>query len=89
MEAIIQVVEGKELKASKCKFCDDRATEVFGVVNLEDKRYNGFPMKGFHICKKHLRALNSLLDGTKDIDSLIKNYDRLMAGGHFNLRAHI
>lgn len=89
MEIIIKITEGEEPKPSKCKFCNNLSTKVFGVINLEDKRYNGFQTKGFLICNKHLKALNSLIDGTKDINTLVINYDRIMTGGKLNLRAHI
>ena len=76
-DSIIKVVDGDEFTEGKCQFCENNATTVFGVVNLQKKRYNGDVFKGFRVCSKHLRALNSLLDGTKDIDTLVKNYDKI------------
>jgi len=87
MESVINVVEGDELAEGKCQFCDKKATHIFGVADLDKKRYNGYPFKGFKICKDHLGALNSLLDGTKDINTLVKNYDRIITGRGLNLRA--
>lgn len=90
-DTIIQRVDGKELESEThtCKFCEEKATTLFGVINLKDKRYNGLVLKSFPICSKHMRALNSLLDGSKDIDGLVRNYDRIAKGGKFNLRAFI
>lgn len=87
MESVINIVDGDQFDESICCFCDSKASTVFGVVDTAKKRYNGYHMRGFHVCPKHLKALNSLLDGTKDIDKLVKNYNNIMTGRSINLRA--
>ena len=88
METIVAKVEGDELLPGKCHFCDNQATKIFGVLGVGDeKRYNGHPLLGFHVCKTHVGAINSLLDGTKDINLLIKAYEQVRSGRAINLRA--
>lgn len=87
MEAIIKVSEGQQLAQGSCIFCNEPATKIFSIIDVNDKRYNGNKITGFHVCDKHVEALNSLLDGSKDIDLLVKTFERVRTGGTINLWA--
>lgn len=89
MESVIQVNDGSKFVKGQCIFCGLEATKVLGLVNIEDDRYNGHVLKGFHVCNKHVIAINRILDGTKDIEELVEHYENFKTGTGFNLRAEL
>mgnify|MGYP006285252637 CR=1 FL=1 len=89
MESVIQVNDGSKFKPSNCFFCSKPANKVIGIINIEADRYNGQVFKGFHVCDKHITALNRILDGSKDINDLVEHYENLHTGNNFNLRANL
>ena len=73
MEAIIKVEDGNNIESGRCFFCNQDATYIFGVIDSNNKKFNGYPLNGFHVCKIHMDAINRLLDGTYDIKKMINN----------------
>jgi len=87
MESIIKVVEGKQFGDGKCFFCKSSTTKIFGIIDVSEDRYNGSKFKGFHICDKHLDALNTLLNGKNNIEDLMNTFIMTSSGKiNFNLR---
>lgn len=69
MNAIINKIEGADLTADKCEFCEcTKDIKVFGIIN--EKVWNGYKFKAFGICAEHLKKLNSLLEGSNNIDKI-------------------
>lgn len=87
MESVVQVNDGSKFKPGKCFFCGAEATKVLGTVDINNDRFNGQIFKGFHICDKHMKAVNKIMDGTKDIDEMVEHYENFKTGSNFNLRA--
>ena len=76
MESIIEFNEGyKPNSKTKCFFCDNEASLLFGMVNInktiEPEKY---VMKSACMCLEHAEAFNTLLSGENDVNELVKIY---------------
>ncbi len=62
---------------------------MFGIIDTENARWNGNTASLFRVCEEHSKAFDSLLNGNKDIDDLIKVCRTIRSRAGINLRANL